>query len=336
MGSIIFGPKVLPDNLTEIAGYKVGLAMSIEEICDHLTGTSFPDTVRDGEISGVRLRSEVYEDLYYNLLHRIGYTRELYHGSSFELAQLYHRAKANAPDLDFYMQVSSTMTHFMRNGVQNGDPNPTDPMVILAEVKKMFGAAGVKIAIEMYEIINRGIGMNPHFGCGIEWINPLELKGLFKGTDQQPEKGRFIDQRYIDYLSNNNDRIGDMHWRQFEKLTAEFYERDGYKVDLGPGSGDDGVDVRVWKPEAGPGDSPLCIVQCKRQKDKIEKVVVKGLHADVQFARAEYGVIVTTSELSPGAKTTISARGYDIQAVERDGVKGWLTKLRTPGTGIVR
>lgn len=103
-----------------------------------------------------------------------------------------------------------------------------------------------------------------------------------------------------------------------------------------PGSGDDGVDVRVWDPDGSPGESPLCIVQCKRQKKKIEKVVVKGLHADVQFERAQYGVIVTTSELSPGAKTTISARGYDIQAVERDGVKGWLTKLRTPGTGIVR
>lgn len=336
MGSIIFGPKVLPDNLTEIAGYKAGLAMSIEEICDHLTGTSFPDAVRDGEASGVRLRSEEYEDLYYNLLHRIGYTRELYQGPSIEQARLFHRFKVNAAELDFYMQVSSTMTHFMRIGIQNDDPKPTDPSVILAEVKKMFGVLGVKIAIEMYEIINRGIRMNPHRGIGNEWINPLELKGLFKGTDQQPEKGRFIDQRYIDYLSNNRDRIGDMHWRQFEKLTAEFYERDGYKVDLGPGSGDDGVDVRVWKPDANPVDSPLCIVQCKRQKDKIEKVVVKGLHTDVEFERAEYGVIVTTSELSPGAKTTILARGYDIEAVERDGVKGWLTRLRTPGTGIVR
>lgn len=336
MGSIVFAPKVLPDNLAETAGYKVGLALSIEEICDHLTGTSFPDTVRDGETSGVRLRSEEYEDLYYNLLHRIGYTKELYQGSSIELARLFHRFKASAAELQLYMQVSSTMTHLMRNGFQNGDPNSTDSRVMLAEVKKMFGAAGVKIAIEMYEIIDSGIRMSPHRGIGNEWINPLELKGLFKGTDQQPEKGRFIDQRYIDYLSNNHDRIGEMHWRQFEKLTAEFYERDGYKVDLGPGSGDDGVDVRVWKPDASPGDSPLCIVQCKRQKDKIEKVVVKGLHADVQFERAKYGVIVTTSELSPGAKTTISARGYDIEAVERNGVKGWLTNLRTPGTGIVR
>ncbi len=90
------------------------------------------------------------------------------------------------------------------------------------------------------------------------------------------------------YLSNNHDRIGEMHWRQFEKLTAEFYDRDGYKVELGPGSDDDGVDVRVWKPDASPSESPLCIVQCKRQKDKIEKVVVKGLHADIQFEQAEY------------------------------------------------
>lgn len=245
MGSIVFAPKVLPDNLAETAGYKVGLALSIEEICDHLTGTSFPDTVRDGETSGVRLRSEEYEDLYYNLLHRIGYTKELYQGSSIELARLFHRFKASAAELQLYMQVSSTMTHLMRNGFQNGDPNSTDSRVMLAEVKKMFGAAGVKIAIEMYEIIDSGIRMSPHRGIGNEWINPLELKGLFKGTDQQPEKGRFIDQRYIDYLSNNHDRIGEMHWRQFEKLTAEFYERDGYKVDLGPGSGDDGVDVRV-------------------------------------------------------------------------------------------
>ncbi|WP_440216653.1 restriction endonuclease [Chromobacterium piscinae] len=336
MGGIVFRPKVLPDNLAEIAGYKAGLAMSIEEICDHLTGTAFPDTVRDAETSGVRLRSEEYEDLYYNLLHRIGYTRELYQGPTIEHARIFHRLKDNAAELEFYMQVCSTMNNAMMIGIQNNNPRPTDPMVILAEVKQRFGVAGVKIAIERFEIINRGILMNPHRGIGREWNTPIELKGLFKGTEQQPEKGRFIDQRYIDYLSNNQDRIGDMHWRQFERLTAEFYERDGYKVDLGPGSGDDGVDVRVWKPDAIPGNSPLCIVQCKRQKNKIEKVVVKGLHADVQFERAEYGVIVTTSELSPGAKTTISARGYDIQAIERDGVKGWLTKLRTPGAGIVR
>jgi len=336
MGAIVFRPKVLPDNLTEIAGYKAGLAMSIEEICDHLTGTPFPDDVRNGETLHVRLRSEVYEDLYYNLLHRIGYTKELYRGPVSEQAKQFRRFQVDAAKFDLYTRVNLTMNRFWRIGIQNKGRNPTDPRSILAAVKKECGVAGLEIALETFQIINRGIELNPHRAIGEEWENQLELKGLFKGTDQQPEKGRFIDQRYIDYLSNNQDRLGEMHWRQFEKLTAEFYERDGFKVDLGPGSGDDGVDVRVWKPDASADDSPLCIVQCKRQKDKIEKVVVKGLHADVQFEQAEYGVIVTTSELSPGAKTTISARGYEIRSVERDGVKGWLTKLRTPGTGIVR
>lgn len=338
MGSIIFPPKALPDSLANAAGYKAGLAMSIEEMCDHLVGTSFPDSIRDAETAGIRLRSEEYEDLYYHLLHRIGYTKELYRGPSAELAR--HFAKSgkrhNLEGVDFFLQISSTMTHLMIrgvNGVKSGSRNPAE---ILAEIKRLFGDPGYRIAAEILEIINNGMRMNPHLAIGEVWQSVIELNGLFKGTTQNPEKGRFIDQRYIDYLSNNHDRLGEIHWRQFEKLTAEFYDREGYAVDLGPGSGDDGVDIRVWNPDSSIDDSPLFIVQCKRQKDKVEKVVIKGLHADVKFEQAEYGVIVTTSELSRGAKTTISARGYAIEAVERDGVRNWLEKLRTPGTGIVR
>jgi restriction system protein len=83
-------------------------------------------------------------------------------------------------------------------------------------------------------------------------------------------------------------------------------------------------------------ESPHILVQCKRQKAKVEKVVVKGLHADVSYESADYGLIVTTSELSPGARATIEARGYPIQEVDRSGLEKWLQTLRTPGTGIVR
>ena len=81
---------------------------------------------------------------------------------------------------------------------------------------------------------------------------------------------------------------------------------------------------------------PHCLIQCKRQKEKIEKVVVKGLVADVQYEGAALGLVVTTSELSPGSRNTISARGYSIKEIDRKGLSGWLQKLRTPGTGIVR
>lgn len=333
MGSIIFGPKRLADNLTELAGSKAGLALSIEEICDHLTGTEYPDTVREAELGPIRLRAETYEDLYYRLMHRIGFVEEEFLGTSHALAKQFHRYKDHEEDFALFNAVSESMNRMLMEDCGSG---PIDAMKILENVRSSFGPKGALMALESFRIMELGIRLNPHHGVGEEWNDVLSLDGLFKGTSKQPEKGRFIDQRYIDYLSNNKDRIGEMHWRKFEQLTAEFYEREGYKVELGPGSGDDGVDVRVWHPGADAADSPLCIAQCKRVKEKIAKVVVKGLHADVEHEKAQYGVIVTTSELSPGARNTISARGYKIEAVERDGVRNWLKKLRTPGTGIVR
>ncbi|WP_063896070.1 restriction endonuclease [Burkholderia stagnalis] len=336
MGSIILGPKILPDHLTELAGSKAGLAMSIEEICDHLSGTKYADIVLAAEVDGVRLRSEEYEDLFYRFMYRIGYTEDEYLGPSIEMARQFQRYNRDSQKLDFYMSVSAAMSHLMREGFARDESMPADPRAVIAAIKQEFGIPGAQFALETYAIIQKGIRLDPHAALFREWDDTLELNGLFTGSNKDPEKGQFIDQRYIDYLSNNTDRLGDMHWRKFEQLTAEFYEREGYKVDLGPGSNDDGVDVRIWHPDADPTESPLCIAQCKRVQDKIDKVTVKGLHADVEFEKATYGVIVTTSELSPGAKTTISARGYAIEAVERDGVMNWLKKLRTPGTGIVR
>jgi restriction system protein len=128
-----------------------------------------------------------------------------------------------------------------------------------------------------------------------------------------------------------------MHWRKFEELTAEYFKREGFNVELGPGSNDDGIDVRVWTPTQDmASDPPHMIIQCKRQKDKVEKVVVKGLYADVQFQNAECGLIVTTSELSPGAKKVISIRGYPIEEINNAGLRKWLTALQVPGSGIVR
>ncbi|MNR54488.1 hypothetical protein D3C85_1746810 [compost metagenome] len=56
----------------------------------------------------------------------------------------------------------------------------------------------------------------------------------------------------------------------------------------------------------------------------------------MQHLNAEYGLIVTTSELSPGAKETIVARGYAISEVDKIGLKDWLKALEKPGSGIVR
>jgi restriction system protein len=339
MGGMNFGPKVLADGLSETAGYKAGLALSIEELCDHLSGTEYPDIIINSETHGTRLRSEEYEELFYRLLHRIGYLKEEYFGWAHDHARIVRKYSTNGK-LDVFEGVIRIFSESMRKNMEYSKEKltkPIDATKILFECKKKFGSVGAEIAIEQFEISARAATLNPHTVCrAIEWSNVVELQKLFSGTKENPEGGKFIDQRFIDYLSANTERLSEMHWRKFEELTAEFFHREGYQVQIGPGSNDDGVDVRAWDAESPMTDKPLLIAQCKRQREKIARVIVKGLHADVLHEGAQYGIIVTTSELSPAAKNTIQGRGYSIKAVERDGVEKWLSTLRSPGTGIIR
>lgn len=339
MGAILFAPGSLADGLSETAGYKAGLALSVEELCDHLSGTQYPDIIRYSEEHGARVRVEDYEAIFYKLLHRIGYTTDEFNGD-FTGAGLHHKYRKTHV-YDIFLGVTELFIEMwpklldkaVADGVKSIDPTP----FLRASFEK-FGADGGNLALERLELLDRGMNLNPHSAMrAVDWDEPLALQKLFSGTSKgSPVGGKFIDQRFVNYLSNNLDRLPDMHWRKFEELAAEFFHREGFEVKLGPGSNDDGVDVRVWKPGSASTEKPLCLVQCKRQKEKIGRVIVKGLYADVTHEGADYGVIVTTSELSPAAKNTISARGYPIRQVEREGVSKWLEVLRTPGTGIVR
>lgn len=337
MGGMIFDPGTLADSLSETAGYKSGLALSVEELCDHLTGTDYPDTIRASEQYVVRLRSEEYEALFYKLLHRIGYTTEEYDGD-YTGAKYFHKYRHSAAEqwtgvTELFLEMWPKLVEAtLASGSKSMDPSP----FIRAAFDK-YGRLGLDMAMERLEAIDKALNLSPHsIQRYVEWHSPVQLEALFKGTKEEPTFGRYIDQRYIDYLSKNDEKIGAVHWRKFEELTAEFFHREGYTVQLGPGSNDDGVDVRIWKPGQKSTDNPHCLVQCKRQRDKVERVVVKGLYADVSFEGAELGLVVTSSELSPGARSTIAARGYPIREIDRNGLAEWLHKLRTPGTGIVR
>jgi restriction system protein len=76
-------------------------------------------------------------------------------------------------------------------------------------------------------------------------------------------------------------------------------------------------------------------VQCKRQKRKVERVVVKALYADVLEERAGAGLVVTTSEISLGAASDIRARAYPITTANSKQVQNWIQAMRKPNAGIV-
>lgn len=176
---------------------------------------------------------------------------------------------------------------------------------------------------------------SPHTaGQWQEWSDVVNLNDLFSQHKPVVTEGEFFDQRFINFLSVNQEKLGEIHWRKFEELISECFSKFGYEVELGTGTNDDGVDIRVWLDDKS--TAPEYIIQCKRQKSKIDKVTVKGLYADVLHNEANMGLLVTTSEFSVGATKTVNARGYPIKEVNGDKIKKWLVELRTPGSGIVR
>jgi restriction system protein len=339
MGGMWFDPEVLGDSLSETAGYKSGLALSIEEMCDHLVGTGYEDTLCSSETHSVRIRSEDYDDIFYKLLHRIGYTKEEYNGDVTGIG-LFHKYRGTKlePINEGVQKLFVEIWPLIMQKKMDSGSKLLDPTPYVKSAFDKYGRVGVDMAMEQIKVMDQGMGLSPHSGMRYkEWNNIETLKSLFKGGSGSPEEGKFIDQRFINYLHANQERLTEMHWRKFEELTAEYFDRQGFTVELGPGSGDDGVDVRVWKEGQDENeDTPHIIIQCKRQKKKIEKVVIKGLYSDMKFFKSDYGLIVTTSELSPGSRETITARGYSIEEVDNSGVKSWLTALQKPGSGIVR
>ena len=128
--------------------------------------------------------------------------------------------------------------------------------------------------------------------------------------------------------------MGEINWRKFEALTCEYFKKQGYHVEIGRGRNDGGIDARVWKFKEDKGNPPMIIIQCKRQKSKIEKVVVKALWADMVYEKAESGLLVTSSQVSKGAITDCIARGYNIRFAERDTLDNWIKTMRTPYKGF--
>ncbi len=338
MAALWFEPEVLVDSLSETVGYKAGLALSVEAMCDHLAGTQYADLLLASEHQMIRVRAENYDELFYKLLYAIGYTEDEYDGDYLGI-RLFHKYRGTANE-KVYMRTGELFLQCMPPLIEQAKKTDTkvDPIPYLKACADELGPAGLDIAIERLDAIDLGLKLSPTSPLRYtEWRNTQQLDALFDGGGHEPELGQFIDQRFINYLAANPHKMDIVHWRKFEEFTAEYFHRSGYQVQLGPGRNDDGVDVRIWKPNQDKdSECPDCIVQCKRHKDKIAKLVIKGLYADLKFEGATRGLVVTTSELSPGARKTIQVRGYPVDEVNRIQLKRWLTELQVPGTGVMR
>lgn len=320
----------------EQIGLKSGLALTREELVSHI-GSSNPIASAIASVSNdiVRLRSDEVEDAFQRVLFRLGRLNSEFVGHGPTLLQIKYHADA---EKHYYLELVLTLlgeVHF--NGRKQSLSDGFDKIRFFERVSSELPSGAEPIAVELIDLIERSEQASPwqwHTDRQIAWKDTVELEGLFSSESLDATHGTFFDQRFIDYLSTNFDRIDKINWRKFEGLAAEFFVRSGYTVDVGPGRNDGGVDVRAWKVGAAPTDPPFVLIQCKRQKEKVGKTVVKALWADLIDENATSGLVVTSSALAPGADAVRRARSYPIEVADRATLKDWLSQLKTPGTGI--
>jgi restriction system protein len=322
------------NSLIEIVGYKCGIVLTRLELKEMLVRVEAADLAGLHRDEWVRIDSVTYEEVVYALLKAFGRLEANF--SRFPSIDLYHESKNNKKAHSLYLSVMSLWVDWMeaeRARSRSQNQKTLDPTPLLLEVLNKHGKRGYELLVRLLSKINAAMIASPWGDLRqVEWRNQIDLKDLFESEGLDVEYGSFIDQRYIDFLHANFDDLDRMHWRKFEQLTAEFLDRSGYRVELGPGRGDDGVDVRAWSKD-GEASRPHIIVQCKRQRASVGKTVIKSLYADVIHEEAISGLLVTTSKISPGAEATRFARAYPINVADRITLKKWLDALRVPGVG---
>lgn len=317
---------------SEIIGYKSGLALTLEEFND-IVPIEFHSIWIGNNSDLLRIRSEEYENLITSLLYKVGNISSPSNIPSNIV--LFKKYRDNQKLLNIFYDVRQSLLLFMQKTFQTTGEKLIDPTPFLKEVIKKYGEDGFQIAKEVLEGFNLELHRSPWGSIReTEWEDIAQLEELFKSESLETLYGKFLDQRYIDYLSHNFDSIGHIHWRKFEALTCEFFEKQGYYVEIGEGRDDGGIDARVWSDEKEINGPPTILIQCKRHKSKIEKTIVKALWADIQYLGAESGLIVTTSSLSPGAERDCKVRSYPIEQANRNTLKQWVNVMRTPYKGV--
>lgn len=163
------------------------------------------------------------------------------------------------------------------------------------------------------------------------WNGVVALSDLFLTEGIVGPEDTYFDQRFIDYLAAQPVDLAQIHWRKFEQLAAEYFRRVGYRVELGPGRDDGGVDILASRQDEVVGPT-LVVVQCRRygETNPVGVEAVRAFWATVGDTAATRGLIATTSRLTQGARDYCDARRYRLSSADGTRVREWLKAMASP------
>lgn len=130
-------------------------------------------------------------------------------------------------------------------------------------------------------------------------------------------------QELYEYFAKHPDRLEEVHWRGFEKLIASVLKNNGFRVELGPGRSDGGVDIRLWSHDAV--SETLTLVQAKRQsrKNPVKIDAVRSFAQVLADEGANRGLFVTSSRYLPQVKRFSETKRWRLQLADSTDVSNW-------------
>ena len=132
-----------------------------------------------------------------------------------------------------------------------------------------------------------------------------------------------LNEELYEYFGKNSDQLARLHWREYEKLIAELLQAQGFQVELGPGSADGGVDIRLMQRD--PIGDILTLVQVKKhsRNRRIDLQAVQALHGAKEAERADGSMFVTTSDYQPCARGFAGRENVRMDLHVSDDVRKW-------------
>lgn len=126
-----------------------------------------------------------------------------------------------------------------------------------------------------------------------------------------------------EYFSKNADQLTRLHWREFEKLVSELLEAQGFQTELGRGSADGGIDIRLLQRD--PIGDILTLVQVKKYRvdRRIELQAVQALHGATTAYSGDHSMFVTTSDYQRCAREFAGRENVGMDLYVSDDVRKW-------------
>ncbi|MCZ7568594.1 MAG: restriction endonuclease [Ardenticatenaceae bacterium] len=118
--------------------------------------------------------------------------------------------------------------------------------------------------------------------------------------------------------------------REFEALCADVCRAWGYEAQLGPGTGDGGVDIELWR------DGDFGIAQCKLYRGSVPIAMVRDFYGTMVHRQAAFGFLFTTGRFPASAEEFVAGKGirlvdgaYLRAILLEQRQRGWLSRLRS-------